>query len=327
MRVLFTSKPSFLVTVVIGVVSIGASIDDCFGFTIQLPVAAGTQHRASVALSMSSIDLDPSEQIPTPSLTSSTADSSPVSITNPSDAFGKPLSEGLEQFNQSFVSLIKSALFDIVFAGEGRDYARFYALETIARVPYFSYLSVLHLYETIGVWRKANYLKIHFAESWNEMHHLLIMEELGGADRWSDRFVAQHIALAYYWMVAFLYLYNPTHAYNVNHAIEVHAYETYDAFLRENEEELKKQPAPQVARDYYRDGDLYMFDEMQTGTCEPRRPVIENLYDVFVAIREDEAQHAKTMEFLQTDAELTTSHDGTCDIPDDLFFAVGDRST
>ena len=28
-----------------------------------------------------------------------------------------------------------------------RHYARFYALETIARVPYFAYTSVLHLYE------------------------------------------------------------------------------------------------------------------------------------------------------------------------------------
>ncbi|CAN0037744.1 unnamed protein product [Discosporangium mesarthrocarpum] len=36
-----------------------------------------------------------------------------------------------------------------------RTYARFYALETIARVPYFSYVSVLHLYETLGFWRKV----------------------------------------------------------------------------------------------------------------------------------------------------------------------------
>lgn len=31
-----------------------------------------------------------------------------------------------------------------------RHYARFHALETIARVPYFAYTSVLHLYE-VGV--------------------------------------------------------------------------------------------------------------------------------------------------------------------------------
>ncbi|KAJ0090692.1 hypothetical protein Patl1_13934 [Pistacia atlantica] len=58
-----------------------------------------------------------------------------------------------------------------------RDYARFFVLETIARVPYFAFISVLHLYESFGWWRKADYLKVHFAESWNEMHRLLIMEE------------------------------------------------------------------------------------------------------------------------------------------------------
>jgi ubiquinol oxidase len=84
------------------------------------------------------------------------------------------------EFNQNTVDFLKKVV-DTIFAG--RDFAHFYALETIARVPYFSYLAVLHWYETIGLWRKAEYLKIHFAEDWNEMHHLLIMESLGGADR------------------------------------------------------------------------------------------------------------------------------------------------
>ena len=39
-------------------------------------------------------------------------------------------------------------------------------------------MSVLHMYESFGWWRRADYLKVHFAESWNEMHHLLIMEVL-----------------------------------------------------------------------------------------------------------------------------------------------------
>ena len=37
---------------------------------------------------------------------------------------------------------------DVIYGN--RSYSRFYVLETIARVPYFSYLSVLHLYETLG---------------------------------------------------------------------------------------------------------------------------------------------------------------------------------
>ena len=46
---------------------------------------------------------------------------------------------------------------------------------------YFAYLSILHLYETLGFWRAgAELRKIHFAEEWNELHHLQIMESLGG---------------------------------------------------------------------------------------------------------------------------------------------------
>jgi ubiquinol oxidase len=39
-----------------------------------------------------------------------------------------------------------------------------------------------------------------------------------------------------------------------------------------------------------------MFDEFQTShPTEFRRPKIENFYDVFVAVREDELEHVKTM--------------------------------
>ncbi|KAI7752097.1 hypothetical protein M8C21_023108, partial [Ambrosia artemisiifolia] len=90
-----------------------------------------------------------------------------------------------------------------------RDYPRFFVLETIARVPYFAFISVLHMYESFGWWRKSDYLKVHFAESWNEMHHLLIMEELGGNAWWFDRFLAQHIAIFYYFMTVFMYAFSP----------------------------------------------------------------------------------------------------------------------
>lgn len=80
--------------------------------------------------------------------------------------------------------LIRAVVSILVFVTDiiyhNRPYPRFYVLETIARVPYFAYLSVLHLYETLGIWRKADWLKVHFAETWNELHHLLIMESLGG---------------------------------------------------------------------------------------------------------------------------------------------------
>jgi len=242
-----------------------------------------------------------------------------IDYSNPSMKFGKPLDDDMKKFNKVAVGFLKSTIFDSIYSGKDRDYARFYTLETIARVPYFSYLNVLHLYETLGKWRKANYLKIHFAESWNEMHHLLIMEELGGADKFMDRFLAQHVAVVYYWIVAFLYVWNPTMAYNLNQAVEEHAFSTYDQFIKENPDELKKYPAPSVAKEYYRDGDLYMFDEFQTGTCEPRRPKMVTLYDCFVAIRDDEAEHVKTMVHLQQDVDITSQNDIECEVPPEMI--------
>ena len=58
-------------------------------------------------------------------------------------------------------------LLDVVF--EGRNpFSRFFLLETVARMPYFSYITMLHLYETLGFWRRSSDIKrIHFAEEWN----------------------------------------------------------------------------------------------------------------------------------------------------------------
>jgi len=89
-------------------------------------------------------------------------------FSTPSGAFGSALSKETKNFNSSAVrpgtfehsvsiksfsnlsvficflnhqiGFLKNFLFDAVFSGEKRDYARFYALETIARMPYFSYL-------------------------------------------------------------------------------------------------------------------------------------------------------------------------------------------
>lgn len=243
---------------------------------------------------------------------SSTLTTSPEvdpSATPPPILWGQPLSKDTKEWNHDIVHTLKGFLFDKLFAGDSvkRAYARFYALETIARMPYFSYLSVLHLFETLGWWRRADYLKVHFAESWNEMHHLLIMEELGGNDRWADRFVAQHIAFGYYWIIVALYLYNPTHAYHLNQMVEEEAYGTYDKFITENREFLSKKPAPESAVKYYTGEDLFLFDAMHhevsspDGPVEPerRRPKCDTLLDCFTNIRDDEEEHVKTMTYFQ----------------------------
>ena len=221
----------------------------------------------------------------------------------------------VQNFNRLSVEAVKSIL-KVVY--EGKPYSYFAALETIARVPYFSYTSVLHLYETLNWLRRKEYIQIHFAESWNELHHLLIMEELGGNKAFADRFVAQHIAFFYYWIVVALYIISPAVAYDLNKHAENHAFDTYREYVQSNEAELKLLPAPRVAVEYYQSGDLHMFDAFQYHMSFPsrlmtdsageerpiRRPTVETLYDVFCNIRDDEAEHARTMKILQRDVCL-----------------------
>ena len=94
-----------------------------------------------------------------------------------------------------------------------RPIARFWFLETIARMPYFSYVSMLHLYESFGWWRNPQLRKVHNAEEDNELHHLLIMESLGGNALWRDRFLGYHVAIGYYWAICALFFYSPKAAY------------------------------------------------------------------------------------------------------------------
>lgn len=102
-------------------------------------------------------------------------------------------------------------LLDVVFEGRN-SFSRFFLLETVARMPYFSYITMLHLYETLGFWRRsADIKRIHFAEEWNEFHHLLIMESLGGDQPYWVRFMAQHSALAYYLALCILWILSLIH--------------------------------------------------------------------------------------------------------------------
>jgi len=178
-------------------------------------------------------------------------------------------------------------------------------------MPYFSYVTCLHLYETLGWWRTAELRKIHFAEEWNELHHLLIMEALGGDSRWRDRFLGFHAAIFYYWTLVLCFLVSPKYSYKFSEMLETHAVSTYAQFLIENEAKLKKMEPPAVAVRYYKTGDLYMFDTdsqlVRENTGEAiRRPPVDNLYDVFVNVLEDEWEHVKTMVMCQDYETLET---------------------
>lgn len=53
--------------------------------------------------------------------------------------------------------------------------------------------------------------------------------------------------------------------------IQGHATDTYDEFVQQNEEALKALPPPLCALEYYKGGDLYFFDQLQTTGTDPKR--------------------------------------------------------
>lgn len=156
-------------------------------------------------------------------------------------------------------------LLDVVFEGRYVP-ARFFLLETVARMPYFSYITMLHFYETLGFWRRsADVKRVHFAQEWNEYHHLLIMESLGGDQKWWVRFLSQHSALVYFWVLCVLWTVSPTLGYKFSELLETHAVNTYGQFLDENEELLKELPPSVAAVEYYSLGAFDpLFGEYQT---------------------------------------------------------------
>ena len=129
------------------------------------------------------------------------------------------------------MKLINSLVLDLTvtildYLYKGRDYQRFWVLEEIARAPYFAFLSVLHLRESMGL-RGA-------AQSVNETEHLEYMESKGGNRYWVDRFVAKHLVLVYYWINVFYYWVAPRSAYHLSYEVEIHAAETYGKYLAFN---------------------------------------------------------------------------------------------
>ena len=138
-----------------------------------------------------------------------------------------------------FAIAISIGILDFLY--EGRDYQRFWVLEEIARAPYFAFLSVLHLRESMGL-RGPDHLylmKQHFEQSVNETEHLEYMESRDGNRYWIDRFVARHLVLLYYWINVAYYWLAPRAAYHLSYEIEIHAATTYGKYLANNGKDEK----------------------------------------------------------------------------------------
>jgi hypothetical protein len=169
-------------------------------------------------------------------------------------------------------------MLDVIYTDKPIE--RFWFLETVARMPYFSYVSTLHLYETLGWWELDSKLKKkHYEEEENETHHLKIMESLGGNSKWWNRFLARHAAMVYYTLLMILFMSSPRLAYLSSELLEMHAVDTYTEFYESNKNILKKLPPTKEGFEYFK--------------------YAENLYDIFYQISIDEYKHALNMRFVK----------------------------
>lgn len=228
-----------------------------------------------------------------------------VPVATASNEEARMMNEGVYKFNKNVIDTVYNIIcFLYPVTGGQRDFARFYVLETVARVPYFAYLSVMHLHETFGerYGSMSERMRTHYAEADNELHHLLIMESLGGNSNVIDRTVAQTMAFFYYWYVVVIYSFSPQSAYHLSELIEDHAFNTYDKYLTEHATMLKSKPVPEIATKYYIEDNPFLFDLFCTvkdkdeeGNFSSRRPKLNSLYDVFVNVRDDEKEHWKTL--------------------------------
>ena len=153
----------------------------------------------------------------------------------------------MKQLNSAVLN-VTVAILDFLY--RNRPAQRFWVLEVIARAPYFSFISVLHFRESLGL-RGEDHIYLmeeHFYQALNETEHLEEMESREGNKYWIDRFFAKHLVLLYYWIMVVYYLVDPIDAYDINMKIEKHAFETYVKYSAYHPEDTK---IAEIANDEY----------------------------------------------------------------------------
>jgi len=136
--------------------------------------------------------------------------------------------------------------------GEKPTYAKFRAIEVIARVPYHSWTSAVFTLLTLFYGDEKRALKLStisrftkFAAD-NETMHVVVISALsrahGQADDLRYTLIPMLFAFVYFWFSYVLYFLNPRWSLEINYLFEQHAFDQYSLFLSENEKELKRSP-------------------------------------------------------------------------------------
>lgn len=133
--------------------------------------------------------------------------------------------------------------------GKEPGYAKFKAIEVIARIPYQSwevatYTLLTAFYQNeqraIELTRTSQFSRM--AED-NETMHVVVISQITKRLKCTGFFrhtlIPLVMSLFYFWTLYFLYMVSRRAALELNYVFENHAYHQYDAFLKRSEEKLK----------------------------------------------------------------------------------------
>ena len=170
--------------------------------------------------------------------------------------------------------------------GKKPSILKFRSVEIIARVPYYSWVSASFTLMTMFFGSEEKALKYsavtnmsHFAQE-NETMHVVVISHLAQQEKIRAGFIRFTFipivfSFFYFWWSYVLYLLNPKYSYQLNYMFEQHAFEQYDLFLKQNEQELKNKKVESKFLEWY-----------------GRFP--ENQYEFFMSVRNDEIIHRNT---------------------------------
>lgn len=166
--------------------------------------------------------------------------------------------------------------------GKAPSYLKFRAVEVIARVPYHSWehaaftLLTLFYADEVRAMRLAKITKYARIAQDNETMHVIVVSQLAEAHEHvgfiRHTLIPMLFAFFYFTSSYILYLIRPRWSLELNYLFESHAFEQYDQFITEHENELKNKP---ILSDFL--------------TWYGRNPI--NQYDFFRSVRNDEIIH------------------------------------
>lgn len=190
-----------------------------------------------------------------------------------------------DQYRPLYIARVLGALLihsGTLIYGEKPSYAKFKAIEVIARIPYQSWESAAYTLLTTGYANERRAIRLsklsmfsRMAEDNETMHVVVIsqiVQRLRSESFFRHTFIPFFFSFFYFWMIYILFFISRRAALDLNYVFESHAYAQYQRFLDTEGEHLRQTPVT---------SDFLAFYGRKAA----------NEYELFELIRNDELIH------------------------------------